>query len=391
MQSMEPLILGVMSNTTLPKYRDLVLGCCETWVMRCDRVFFFEGENGDLSFEEEMKTKTNQKAIFIHLPGVGDDYESASYKQYLGWLYMYNNVPKGEWYGIIGTDNYAYPDLLLSKLQSYNSSKPYIVGGIPGVISLDVYIPFLMGGSGLYVTRSTIESLLEMGKSVSDSKSSDDIENIKQLHIQWKERQIVKDKKLTKACDVSVCYYCWQLGIPIICEPSFFPARDDNAHQFGPRLIVTEFSICHFMDRKGMLYHHSLDLEGIRKHIRRRFSEVDLIPIRNVVRNGKIGMCIKCPENYAWAFLDGLEPGSELYLQDCKLESFDSLRNIARQAGITCRQNVHISFVDVLCTTVRLKVYNTNYLILIGNIPIPDSFDIFGKCKDIVILKRSCP
>ena len=103
----------------------------------------------------------------------------------------------------------------------------------------------------------------------------------------------------------------------------------------------------------------------------------------------KTGMCIECEEKYVWALLDGLPDNSALYIQDCRLESYESVQNVARVASITTKIAPDLVSVDVLCTTKALPSYPTTYLVLIGNLEWPPHFDLFGRSTEYVILIKS--
>jgi hypothetical protein len=260
---MEDLAIGIFSCTIVEKYRTLIRGCCETWVQKCDKVYFFNGESGDLPFQKEMEEITNGKAVFVHLKGVKDDYLSASYKQWLGFGYLYNNV-NAKWYALLGTDNYVHHDRVVKKLLHHDHTKDYILGGPGSTIKIDVYIPFLLGGAGVFATKSAIGRLSEYGSSryvspdliKDDYGSYSDLEmGLLRLHIDWENRVHTKEKDFHTSCDVALCYYAWILQIPLIMEPTFLPLSSSNGFNFGARLIISDVSICHYMSREHMHSH----------------------------------------------------------------------------------------------------------------------------------------
>ena len=81
---MHKIIIAVFGCDTIDKYKQQILKIEETWGATAKKnnilVLFFLGEEKILSGYQ-----------YIHLPGIKNDYLSASYKQNLGVKYIHDN------------------------------------------------------------------------------------------------------------------------------------------------------------------------------------------------------------------------------------------------------------------------------------------------------------
>ena len=97
---MSKLSIGIMANITINKYHQQLLACYETWIKTASdnnvKVCVFVGD-------KSLQPENNYDIIC--LDNVGEDYESASYKQFYGLQYMIENIDS-EFYMIVGSDTY---------------------------------------------------------------------------------------------------------------------------------------------------------------------------------------------------------------------------------------------------------------------------------------------
>jgi hypothetical protein len=103
--------------------------------------------------EEEVLTG-NQ---YIHLKGVNNDYLSASYKQYLGLKYIYENY-KTRFVMCIGTDTFLNIPKLSTYLEGFNKDNMLYIGGHGDnryIEGKSIY--FHSGGSGFILSHKCLE------------------------------------------------------------------------------------------------------------------------------------------------------------------------------------------------------------------------------------------
>lgn len=117
------LVFCIFGCDTIPKYKEQILKVQETWGGKAMeyssvKVLFFLGE----------ETTELVGDCFIHLPGVQNDYLSASYKQFLGLQYVQHHFPC-RFVFVCGTDTYVNVPLLLQFSFNFNHEKPLYIGG----------------------------------------------------------------------------------------------------------------------------------------------------------------------------------------------------------------------------------------------------------------------
>ena len=143
----EKLIICVFGCATIPHYRKEIDKINLTWRKRADelsvRVLFFLGEEKtDLVGDE-----------YIYLPGVANDYNSASHKQNLGLKYIYEKFDADFVY-VCGTDTYVNVDSMLNLLCNYSRNDNVFIGG-HGFYREVNNIPYYLhsGGAGFILPR----------------------------------------------------------------------------------------------------------------------------------------------------------------------------------------------------------------------------------------------
>lgn len=143
----DKLIICVFGCATIQHYRKEIDKISMTWGKRADelsvRVLFFLGEEKtDLVGDD-----------YIYLPGVGNDYNSASHKQNLGLKYIYENFDADFVY-VCGTDTYVNVDNMLNLLHNYSRNDNVFIGGhgfYREVNNQQYYIH--SGGAGFIIPR----------------------------------------------------------------------------------------------------------------------------------------------------------------------------------------------------------------------------------------------
>lgn len=156
------LIIVVYGCDTIERYKTEILKCQETWVKDAKmfsniKVLFFLGEEVVLEGDD-----------YIHLKDVKNDYISASYKQWHGIKYVYENYnPK--FIMIIGTDTFVNIPKLMFKLFEYDYTKKLYIGGyagnsIPIINGNEFY--YHPGGGGIILSNSCLPYICSYLKDV---------------------------------------------------------------------------------------------------------------------------------------------------------------------------------------------------------------------------------
>ena len=258
------LAIGVMSSMINARYRDQLKGCMDTWGSNANLGLHKAKDVPSLSSvvrEVETKRENNTTVIhyycgefgdstspeIIHLPGVKDDYASATYKQWLGYKHLSDNYD-ADFYLMIGTDNYVCLDRLHELLDGYDSDQLLIISGFAddrGVRGKPCHFPY--GGGGIIFTRESMKVIYP---------------KIDYILEAWP----IVSPELKDQCDVAVGYYADQWGIPVAVERHLYSMSwtcafngDDTFTVHGP-MKFDKIVICHNMEyRDHVLYHKYRD------------------------------------------------------------------------------------------------------------------------------------
>ena len=120
---------------------------------------------------------------------VGEDYASASDKQYYGLKKLYEMHPDKKWFYITGCDAYIFSENLVNELSKFDSSQDYYIGGDfyqASISNIDFFMP--RGGPGFALSRSLVAKILIR---------FDEIISIIETFDPW----------LQTACDRTLCYF----------------------------------------------------------------------------------------------------------------------------------------------------------------------------------------
>ena len=150
------LIILVYACYTLDKYKKQIEIINSTWGKKCEafkniKIVYFLGEETEPGFND-----TNY-INYVNLVGVKNDYLSASYKQFLGMKYIYENY-KTKFIICIGTDTYLNIPKLISYIHKLDYTKCLYIGGhgCERQIGLNKYY-FHSGGPGFIITFNVLK------------------------------------------------------------------------------------------------------------------------------------------------------------------------------------------------------------------------------------------
>lgn len=189
------LIILVYACYTIEKYREQIQNINDTWGKKCEtykniKLLYFLGEQKISGFNDTDCIK------YINLSGVKDDYLSASYKQFLGMKYVYENY-KTKFIICCGTDTYLNIPKLLSYINTFNYNDCLYIGGHGSEIIIgDNNCYFHSGGPGFIITNVCLKRIYTMLVNL--------VEN-------WTTICDINDTQyLIPACDVAISYYLQQ-------------------------------------------------------------------------------------------------------------------------------------------------------------------------------------
>ena len=149
------LVIVIFACDTIEKYLHQVLKIEDTWAKDVYsrpniKLLFFFGE-------DEVLIKDN----YIHLKGVRNDYLSASYKQWYGLKYAYENYD-AKFVITAGTDTFFNIPKLMTLLSNFKSNATSIIGFKPQHSWRKVTgskLHYLDGGIGIILTSSALKVL----------------------------------------------------------------------------------------------------------------------------------------------------------------------------------------------------------------------------------------
>ena len=192
------LIILVYACYTIEKYRNQIDLINSTWGKKCEtykniKLLYFLGEEKINSFNDTECIK------YINLPGVKNDYLSASYKQFLGLKYIYENY-KTKFIICVGTDTYLNIPKLLLYIDTFNYSECLYIGGHSGDIQIGSQkYYFHSGGPGFIITYNCLAKLYDLLSNLMENWIT--ICNVN------------NNTNLIPACDVAISYYLQQPSI----------------------------------------------------------------------------------------------------------------------------------------------------------------------------------
>jgi hypothetical protein len=231
------LIILVYACYTVEKYRKQIKIMNETWVKKCEtykniKVLYFLGEEKIDGFNDTDCIK------YINLVGVKNDYLSASYKQFLGMKYIYENY-KPKFIISVGTDTYLNIPKLLLYINKFEYTDCLYIGGhgCERQIGNKKYY-FHSGGPGFIITHNCLKNLY----SLLDNLMEKWINTCNANNIHY----------LIPACDVAISYYLQELNINIKIvktnDLSFTHCNYNGYPCHVNQVDISKIISCHLMD-----------------------------------------------------------------------------------------------------------------------------------------------
>ncbi|MFY7729337.1 MAG: hypothetical protein ACOVRN_07465 [Flavobacterium sp.] len=134
---------------------------------------------------------------YIHLPGVKNDYLSASYKQFLGLKYIYEHY-QPKFIMSIGTDTYVNIKKLNLFLTQYDPNESLYIGGHGDIRDLGICkVFFHSGGPGFILSKTCLHYIYNQLDTFMDT---------------WIALCKTYKLDLVPACDVGIAYLIQMLG-----------------------------------------------------------------------------------------------------------------------------------------------------------------------------------
>jgi hypothetical protein len=189
------IIFCIFACDTIEKYKKEIFKIKETWGNSQEaphyKILFFLGEEGPLVGED-----------FVHLENVENDYLSASYKQYGGLKYIYENY-NFNYVFICGTDTYVLVDNLIDYINEnpeIHPETPIVIGGHGDNRQIcNDSLHFFSGGGGILLTRAAVNIIYPDLHTMQEEWMWLCVENNYNTYI--------------AACDLSLCYFLKKKGI----------------------------------------------------------------------------------------------------------------------------------------------------------------------------------
>lgn len=253
------LIICVYGCDTIPKYNEQIRIINETWGQLCNiselnvKLLYFLGEKtNDDSFIGEN---------YIHLPGVFDDYLSASYKQYLGLKYIHENF-KYKFVFCCGTDTYVNIPKMTILIKSFDYNENLYIGGDIGwrVINGVTYY-FFFGGGGFILTKKCLSLLYPLIPNIMEKWSEICIHNKREFEPNEEHyntlKEIIVSKEHIDSCDISIAYFLQQpeINSNVVNLPKLFYYCNYQGFTYDPNyptysnkdVIIDHLVTCHLM------------------------------------------------------------------------------------------------------------------------------------------------
>jgi len=243
------ICITVFACATIPKYRAELDKIRTTWGKTAQelgiRVIYFLGEE---------KTDLIGKE-FVYLPGVGNDYNSASHKQNHGLKYATETYCP-DFIFCIGTDTYVEIHNLIKLISNFDPNDALYIGGHGSHRSIGpTRLYYHSGGPGLIFSRATMTLLLP---------------HLSTMYSKWceicdKYNAMWLDMKLHPSCDVAIAWFVAQEnGIKIVThDEGFFHCTwqggDCRVKEGYPHCTPDPRKLigCHYISPNAMDYLHN--------------------------------------------------------------------------------------------------------------------------------------
>ena len=216
---------------TISKYRNQIEKINNTWGKNCRggfaKLLYFLGEEKCSDFQGDE---------YIYLPNIINDYLSASYKQYLGMKYIYENY-KTDFVLCCGTDTFVNIPKLLQFLTHFDPNEKLYIGGHGCVRNIcDKSYYFHSGGPGFIISSSCLEKLYPF---------------LSDLTEKWIEICNSNDLEyLLPSCDVGISYFLQNLVEHRVVKTedlSFLHCNHRGAPCHNGQINMSNIISCHNM------------------------------------------------------------------------------------------------------------------------------------------------
>lgn len=222
------IILCVYACDTIPKYKQQLRKMYQVYTNMLAsypsiKIIYFLGEEVGVVGDN-----------FIHLPGVKNDYLSASYKQFLGLKYIYDNF-EFKYAMCIGTDTYVNVKRLDAFLRQFDWTKSLYIGGHGDTRMIgNEPVFFHSGGPGFVITHSCVSRIYH---------------RLEIFMAEWIQLCIKHNiRYLIPACDVGIAYLVKDVAETVHCGNLLFTNCNFKGLPCHPNQLCLDTLIsCHNM------------------------------------------------------------------------------------------------------------------------------------------------
>ncbi len=372
----------LMASCINEKYIKQCENCLQTWIKRSKissdiqsrcKVFLFGG-----------LARSPRVPELISLPGVKDDHQSATDKQWYGLKWCFDNHP-ADFYLVGGTDNYLFPDRILKMLKDHlfnGKTQKLLIGGDVDVRNVPERTSYLSGGAGIIVTHLALKELYHIA--YCQPSFIDEWPKICHRH---------GVSYLIPACDVAICYLAHQLNISIVmvdnlhgCNWKGMGGPLSNIKCCNSKVNLRKMLSCHYMDDNMLPFHQLVEnyysLEAAYENVRTTSSDIwEHIPTfyKYAKEIGGNQIVIECGVRSCastWAFLKGLVDAYFMKTSQAHLIGVDLVyhSNLEKVKQISNGVNVKYDFVKGNSITVPLPVKQADLVFI-------DTWHVYGQLK----------
>ena len=211
-----------------------------------NKILFFLGEEGPLHDDD-----------CVHLENVENDYLSASYKQYGGLKYIYENY-NFNYVFICGTDTFVLTDNLIDYINNESEispDKPLVIGGHGDNRKIcNETVHFFSGGPGIILTKATMDIIYpELGT----------------MQEEWMWLCAENDyTTYIPACDLSLCYFLKRYGIIFVnvvnrfFNCNYLGYNPDHSVCCAKTVNIQTMISCHHMSLENFDYLEKIKKKG---------------------------------------------------------------------------------------------------------------------------------
>jgi hypothetical protein len=224
------LIICIYACVTIDKYKEQIKKINGTYGNDCNesvKIIYFLGEEKCDEFVGDQ---------YVYLPNVSNDYLSASYKQYLGLKYIYENY-RPEFVLCCGTDTFINIPKLMPFLNKLNSADNLYIGGHGCSRKIgDRSYYFHSGGPGFIITYPCLKQICPFLPNMVESW----------IHI----CRVNNIEQLIPSCDVAISYFLQKHVFPEIIKTdglSFIHCNHRGTPCHIGEIIMKDIISCHSM------------------------------------------------------------------------------------------------------------------------------------------------